>query len=132
LTAANPQKDLNEILENELYSCIREYYNGDSIEVTTESTRGKGNMDYDYVDLPPKAERPNLCLRDLTHNASKNETVKKVVKIIHQRMRNAGMKNIQQEVGARLVSLTELPPIGRGLLVKNYIKNQRIEIVLKP
>jgi replicative DNA helicase len=124
LTAANPQKDLNEILEEELYSCIEEYYNGDSIEVTTESTRGK--VKNDSIDLPPKADRPKLYLRDLTQNASKNETVKKVVEIIHQRLKNTGMKNIQKEIGARLVNLIE-----KGLLIKNPIKNQKVEILLK-
>ena len=125
LMASNPQKDLNLIIEDELLSCLVDYYKNDSIAVTTETPRGK--VKTDSVELPPKDERPNLCLKDLKQNANPSEKIRKVVDIIHKRLKNAGIKNIQNEIGLRLTALET-----RGQIIKSRgLERNKIEIILK-
>ncbi len=125
LIASNPQQDLNVIIEDELLSCFVDYYTKDSIEVTTESKTGK--IKTESVELPPKEERPNLSLRDLKQNDNKNETVRKVVDIIHQRLRQKGIKNLQKEIGLRVVSLEE----DKKITVLRSCGKSKTEILLK-
>lgn len=123
LMPSNPQSDLNDILNKELYSCILDYYTGD-LEVTTESKKGK--VETEKAELPPIDERSNLCLTDLKKNTSKDPKVKQAIEIIHKRMKKAGMKNIQDEIGLRIQSLVD-----QNKILKINSSKNKFDIVLK-
>lgn len=105
LIASNPQKDLNFIIENELLICFQDYYLKETIEVTTES---RNKVKTDSEPLPPKDERVNLSIRDLEKNDNKDPKIKRVVEIIHARLKNKGLERLK-DIGLRVVALSERP-----------------------
>ncbi len=124
LLPSNPGKDLNTNIESELYSCLYDYYNGDEITCTTETTRGK--IKTDSEPLPPITERKKLSIRDLSKNDNKDPKIRRIVDLIHARLRKIGLKRIQEEIGLRVVALAER----KRLKIENAKNTNKQEISL--
>ena len=108
-----PKKELNELIEDELLSCIAEWEKAESISVTYEK-KGKGKSietKTDTVMLP--TNRPPLTKFMIMRNKENLEAVS----IIQRRLSASGLKNLQNDLGLRLQALVE--------------KN-KIQIVLNP
>lgn len=115
-----PRKELNELIEDELLSCLAEWERAESISITYEK-KGKGKSIETKTDtavLP--ANRPLLTKFMLTRNKENVEAIS----IIQRRLTAAGLKNLQQDLGLRLQSLVEKNKIQ----IEMNRENQREEI----